>query len=37
MLMHPLMLVSVTTVLAVLVTLNLIGLTLAAYFILRRK
>ena len=35
--MFPLMLVSVTTVLAVLVTLNLAGLTLAAYFLLRRK
>jgi hypothetical protein len=31
------MLASVAIVLAVLVTLNLIGLTIAAYFFLRRK
>jgi hypothetical protein len=35
--MHPLLLVSLTTVLAVLVTLNLIGLTIGAYLLLRRK
>ena len=31
------MLASIAIVLAVLVTLNLIGLTIASYFILRRK
>lgn len=35
--MHPHILASVATVVAVLVTLNLIGLTIAAYFLLRRK